>query len=118
MNLILDSITMGIIYKISGPENIPCKSMDYVSQTSKSMIKRWADHKSHYNKYISNSKDKYLYEIMQEYKFSNYKITELEVCDSNLLDEREIYWAEKLSLENPDKFDPEYNSKNATHRPR
>jgi group I intron endonuclease len=81
----------GRIYAIT---NI-CNGTKYIGQTTLSLEDRfklhYADAKKERNKYRK------LYIAMKEYGFDSFEIEELETVENNkILDEREIFWIEKL----------------------
>lgn len=79
-----------IIYKITNLIN----GKFYVGKTTKTADERFKRH--FYNHKTGNT---YLYKSMRKYGFNNFIIEILE--ETNILNEREIYWISKLS--------PEYN---------
>lgn len=87
---------MGFIYKISN--NINNKL--YIGKTCSTIENRWSHHKNAYQKY-----DWHLYKAMRKYGINNFKIEIIEQCDNNLLNEREMYWINKL-----DTYKNGYNS--------
>ena len=74
---------MGYIYKISNDINDKL----YIGQTSYTIAYRWYHH-------ISDGKrlDYKLYRAMKKYGKEHFKIEEIEKCDDDELDDKEIYW--------------------------
>ena len=83
---------MGFIYKITN--NINGKS--YVGKTTKSDIQdRFREHINESTK--PRSSDRALYRAFNKYGVDNFSITEVEYVNNiDILDEREIYWINKL----------------------
>ena len=108
---------MGIIYKISGPNNIPEEIKEYVGQTTKTMLERWDKHKANYKYYLSTDIGIYLYEIFKKYNIINFTLTELEECTDDLLNEREIYWIKELDTVKPNGYNLQSGGKGAAHHP-
>lgn len=88
---------IGYIYEITNDIN----SKVYVGQTIKNIEERFREHKSD-AKYSKRSK--LLHNAMNKYGCSHFNISVLEVCDLDMLNEREIYWIDKL-----DTFNNGYN---------
>ena len=78
---------MGIIYVIKNDIN----NKPYVGKTVTTLANRWLHHKDDYQKY-----DWHLYRAMRKYGIEHFWIEELEKCEDNIIDEREIYWIKKL----------------------
>lgn len=74
---------MGYIYKIINDIN----NKVYVGQTSYTVEWRWYHHQKDGNKL-----DYKLYRAMKKYGIEHFKPIEIEKCDDNDLDIREIYW--------------------------
>lgn len=75
---------MGYIYKITNIIN----NKIYIGQTRKTIEERF---QAHINKAKQHT-NRYLYDAMNKYGYDNFIPSEIEECDDNLLDEREIYW--------------------------
>ena len=75
---------MGYIYKITNKIN----NKIYIGQTKKTIEQRFQEHlkkaKIHTNRY--------LYDAMNKYGYDNFIVSQIEECNNNKLDEREIYW--------------------------
>lgn len=85
-----------IIYKII------CLINDkiYVGQTTQKLKNRWKSHK-----YFSRKRKSILYNAMRKYGIENFKIEELESCDTKeQLNEREIYWIKELNSKKPNGY--------------
>lgn len=80
---------MGYIYKITN--NINQKI--YIGKTSQSIDKRFRSHINNARNHIN----RYLYDAMNKYGYENFTIEEIEQCDDDKLDEREIFWINKLN---------------------
>ena len=78
---------MGFIYKITNKLD----GKLYVGKTCTTINIRWSHHLDDYTK-----KDYHLYRAMRKYGVENFEIEPIEQCPDNLLNEREIYWIEKL----------------------
>lgn len=77
---------MGYIYKITNNINGKC----YIGKTERTIQIRWSEHTR-----LSRFKlDLPLYRALSKYGIDNFSIKEIEECDNNILDEREIYWIE------------------------
>lgn len=74
----------GIIYLITNLIN----GHKYVGQTYMKLSDRWDKHVSDMN----CGRETSLYRAMRKYGITNFKITVLETCPIEQLDEREIYW--------------------------
>ena len=74
---------MGYIYKIVNDIN----DKVYIGQTKNALNKRWSTHKQ-----MSKTHPNVIYKAMRKYGLEHFSIVELEECDDNLLNEREIYW--------------------------
>lgn len=78
---------MGFIYKIQNNLN----GKLYIGKTCTTINNRWSHHLNDYTK-----KDWHLYRAMRKYGAENFNIETIEQCPDDLLNEREIYWIEKL----------------------
>ena len=87
---------MGYIYKITNQVN----SKIYVGKTVTTIANRWLHHLDDYKKF-----DWHLYRAMRKYGVDKFSIEQIEECDDEIINEREIYWIEKL-----DTFKNGYNS--------
>lgn len=76
---------MGIIYKITNTEN----GKMYIGQTKQRLSDRWADHKKNF---LTLQDNMAIHKAMYKYGKSSFVLEEIEKCDNDLLDEREIYW--------------------------
>ena len=85
---------MGYIYKITNLVN----NKIYIGQTSLTICKRWEAHikraKTHTNRY--------LYDAMNHYGYSNFVVEQLEECVKEDLDIREKYWISFYNSTDPD----------------
>ena len=75
---------MGYIYKITNKIN----GKVYIGQTAKTIEERFQAHLAKARQHTN----RYLYDAMNKYGYDNFIITEIEQCNNNKLDEREIYW--------------------------
>lgn len=75
---------MGYIYKITNIMN----NKSYIGKTERTIAQRWAEHKKNMKK-LSHLP---LYAAFIKYGIENFTIEEIEECETNILDEREIYW--------------------------
>lgn len=92
---------MGYIYKITNNIN----GHSYIGQTSRTIEDRIQEHfKAVDNKELREKRP--LYRAIHKYGKENFSITQLEKCENELLNEREIYWIEF--------FDTYRNGYNAT----
>ena len=87
---------MGYIYKITNKIN----NKIYVGKTVTTIANRWLHHLDDYKKF-----DWHLYRAMRKYGIENFTIEPIEECLDDIINEREIYWIEKL-----DTFKNGYNS--------
>lgn len=76
---------MGIIYKIYNDIN----DKVYIGQTSVGLQVRWEQHVKNSNDINNNA---VLYRAIRKYGISVFHIEQIEECQNNLLNEREIYW--------------------------
>ena len=81
---------MPYIYKVTN--NINGKV--YVGKTLHPVEKRWKEHCQDYKK--ERYKKRPLYRAMQKYGETNFSIEQLEECSADTLNDREVYWIEKL----------------------
>lgn len=89
-------IDIGYIYKIVNKVN----NKIYIGQTSKTIEERFKAHLQKANQHIN----RYLYDAMNHYGYDNFQIFEIEKCDDNCMNEREIYWIEKLNTIMPNGY--------------
>lgn len=82
---------MAIIYKITNTLN----GKFYIGQTIQSLIKRFNGHKT--DARVNNKTNQSLHNAIRKYGFENFICEEIENCPVELLDEREIYWIDKLN---------------------
>ena len=81
---------MAYIYKITNQIN----GKQYVGKTMLTIEKRWQEHcKDSKRRKIEKRP---LYSAMRKYGIENFKIEEIEECSDVIVNEREIYWIEKL----------------------
>lgn len=78
---------MGYIYKVTNTVN----GHMYIGQTRRTIEKRWRDHKAR-SKCKKLKSRCLLYDAMKKYGVDAFIVEELEQCDNDLLNEREIYW--------------------------
>ena len=86
---------MGFIYVIKNDINDKL----YIGKTITTINDRWLHHLDSYQKY-----DWHLYRAMRKYGIKHFWIEEIEQCDDEIIDEREIYWIDKF-----DTFNNGYN---------
>lgn len=77
---------MAYIYKIVNLIN----NKIYIGKTNLTIDERWKAHCQDYNK--PRIEKRPLYDAMKKYGIENFKIEEVEECDSAKSSEREIYW--------------------------
>lgn len=76
---------MGYIYKITNQIN----GKVYIGQTSLPSVQdRFDAHVKKANRHVN----RYLYDAMNHYGIENFSIEEIEHCDKDCLDDREIFW--------------------------
>lgn len=85
---------MGYIYKITNQIN----GKIYIGLTRTSIEERWKNHIKKAKEYPN----RYLYDAMNHYGYEKFSIEQIEQCDDNILDEREIYWIAYYNSTNPD----------------
>ena len=88
---------IGYIYKINNLIN----GKIYIGQTTQTIESRWGDHKK-----SSKNKDKMkyaLYRAMSKYGIKNFTIEEIEKCEIDKLNDREVYWISFYDSFNNDK---------------
>lgn len=83
---------MGYIYKITNTIN----NKIYIGQTSKTIEERFKAHISKAKQHIN----RYLYDAMNHYGYENFIIEQIEQCNNDLLNEREMYWIKKYQSNN------------------
>lgn len=76
---------MGYIYKITNKINNKC----YIGKTERTVEIRWKEHLKNINQYKDHLP---LYKALYSYGKENFIVEELEECDTNIIDDREIYW--------------------------
>lgn len=84
----------GFIYIIKNTVN----NKVYIGQTRTSVNQRWSEHLRHanYGNYVINR-------AMRKYGIKNFYVETLEICDLDILDEREIYYIDLYDSTNKDK---------------
>ena len=87
---------MAYIYKITNKIN----GKSYIGQTSKTIQERYDVHIKCAKKHIN----RYLYDAMNHYGYDNFEVVCVEECVKELLDEREIYWIDKLHTLSPNGY--------------
>lgn len=75
---------MGYIYKITNTIN----NKLYIGKTIKTIQERWNEH----IKKAKEHPNRYLYDAINHYGIDNFTIEQIEECDNEILNEREIYW--------------------------
>lgn len=91
---------MGYIYKIVNDIN----DKVYIGKTSSTILRRWKEHLYDVNKRKNEKRP--LYAAMQKYGIDHFDIVEIEKCDNEIINEREIYWIQY--------YNSFYNGYNAT----
>lgn len=81
---------MGAIYKITNKIN----GKIYVGQTSSTTEERWKGHKRAWH---STRRCPALYNAFDKYGIENFEVEEIEQCDIENLNEREIYWIKQYN---------------------
>ena len=76
---------MGYIYKITNKLNNKC----YIGKTERTIQERWKEHLKNIKIYKNKLP---LYQALFKYGVNNFSIEELEQCNSDTIDDREIYW--------------------------
>lgn len=84
----------GFIYIIRNTIN----SKVYIGQTRTSVKQRWQEHLRH-----AKYGDQIINKAMKKYGVSNFYIETLEICDTEVLDEREIYYIDLYDSTNKSK---------------
>lgn len=79
---------MAFIYKIT---NLITGQL-YIGKTHRTINERFADHRRNSKKGTT-----YLYTAMRKYGVKNFSISLIEECDSNIINEREIFWIAQLN---------------------
>ena len=82
---------MGFIYVITNNIN----NKQYVGKTILTIEERWKQHKRDSEKLQLQKRP--LYNAIQKYGIENFSISQLEECKDSLLNDREIYWINKLN---------------------
>ena len=86
---------MGHIYKITNQIN----GKVYIGQTNLPSVQdRFDAHVKKANRHVN----RYLYDAMNHYGIDNFSIEEIEHCDKDKLDEREIFWISHYQSNNKD----------------
>ncbi len=76
----------GFIYKVTNKVN----GKSYIGQTRNTVEFRWRQH-------YKAKDNKYFHRAIQKYGKENFEVTTLEKCDTNKLNEREIYYINKFN---------------------
>lgn len=84
---------MGYIYLITNTVN----GKIYVGQTKRNIESRWKEHRRISPAKIAKFGATPLFRAIKKYGVDAFTIEQLEECDNALLDEREIYWIDKLN---------------------
>lgn len=79
---------MAYIYKITNVIN----GKSYIGKTLSSIENRWKEHCSDSKKRKNEKRP--LYSAMNKYGIENFKVEQVEECDDNIVNEREVYWIE------------------------
>ena len=79
---------MAYIYKITNILN----GKSYIGKTLKSIEERFQEHIRDSQK--SRCEKRPLYDTMNKYGIENFKVEQIEECDDNIVNEREVYWIE------------------------
>lgn len=77
---------MGFIYKVTNTVN----GKVYIGQTRNTISSRWTSHKCHAK--CDNKLNSNLHRAIRKYGVDSFVVEEVEQCDNELLNEREIYW--------------------------
>ena len=86
---------MGYIYKITNQIN----GKVYIGQTNLSSVQdRFNAHVKKANRHVN----RYLYDAMNHYGVDNFSVEEIEHCDKEKLDDREIFWISHYKSNNKD----------------
>ena len=92
-------MNVGYIYKITNLVN----GKVYIGQTSKTIEERFRHHKVDSNRKNKESYNYPLYRAFRKYGIDNFKIEEIEQCEIDNINEREIYWIEFYNSFNKEK---------------
>ena len=76
---------MGYIYKITNKIN----GHSYVGKTEHTIEERWKGHLKNIKRYSDKLP---LYKALNKYGVENFFIEQIEKCDNQIIDDREIYW--------------------------
>ena len=79
---------MAYIYKITNVIN----GKSYIGKTLSSIENRWKEHCSDSKKRKNEKRP--LYSAMNKYGVDNFKIEQIEECNDDIVNEREVYWIE------------------------
>ena len=79
---------MGFIYKITNTIN----GKVYIGQTIRDINCRWSEHLRHAYNQNDHEYETHLYRSMRKYGKENFSIQQIEKCNIEDLDEREIFW--------------------------
>lgn len=79
---------MAYIYKITNLIN----GKSYIGKTLSTIDERWKEHCR--DAYKERCEKRPLYSAINKYGIENFKVEQIEECDDNIVNEREVYWIE------------------------
>jgi group I intron endonuclease len=89
---------LGYIYKITNLVN----NKIYIGQTCRTIEQRWKEHLKRRLYENGNGYNYHLYKSMRKYGTENFIIEEIEYCNDDILNEREMFWIQEYESFNPD----------------
>jgi group I intron endonuclease len=113
---------MGYIYKIEGPINLPNENKIYVGQTIIPLNQRWGNHKVAFKHFAAKTPNmsfcNKLCRAVMKYNVENFKISLVEKCNDDILNDKEIYWIKELNTIYPNGYNVQFGGRSTVQNER